>query len=157
MPLIEPASRAPAFTLPDAEGVRRSLKEFLGVPVVLYFYPKDDTSGCTKEACAFRDLHPEFRRIGAAVLGVSPDPADRHAAFAAKYDLPFTLLADVPKDGTPAVCEKYGVWQEKSMYGRRYMGVVRTTYLIDATGTVARRWDRVKVPGHAEEVVAALG
>lgn len=157
MPLIEEGKKAPAFTLPDQDGTKHALKDYLGRPIVLFFYPKDDTSGCTKEACAFRDLLPRFSNCNAAVFGVSPDDTASHAKFAAKHDLPFALLADVPgKDGTPKVCETYGVWDEKSMYGRKYMGVVRTTYLIGPDGTVVRRWDKVKVPGHAEDVLAAV-
>jgi peroxiredoxin Q/BCP len=164
MPLIDEGKRAPAFTLPDQNGEKHALRESLGRPVVLYFYPKDDTSGCTKEACAFRDLLPKFDRTNAVVFGVSPDDATSHAKFARKHGLSFTLLADVPTGqrddpddkGTPKVCDKYGVWQQKSMHGRTYMGVVRTTYLIDINGKVAKRWDRVKVPGHADEVLRAV-
>ncbi|MFG0283870.1 MAG: thioredoxin-dependent thiol peroxidase [Phycisphaerales bacterium JB039] len=154
--MIEEGKKAPAFTLPDQDGKKVSLKDFAGAPVVLYFYPKDDTSGCTAEACQFRDLLPKFKRSKAVVLGVSPDSAASHRKFADKHDLPFTLLADEANEGEPKVCAKYGVWQEKSMYGRKYMGVVRTTYLIDGAGKVARRWDKVKVPGHAEEVLEAI-
>jgi peroxiredoxin Q/BCP len=156
--LIEPGKKAPAFTLADQEGERHALKDLAGRPVVLYFYPKDDTPGCTKEACAFQELLPGFGRSEAAVFGVSPDDEASHARFAAKYDLAFPLLADSRRDaeGRPAVCAEYGVWQEKSMYGRRFMGVVRTTYLIGRDGRVARRWDRVKVKGHAEAVLEAL-
>lgn len=157
MPLVEVGKKAPAFTLRDQDGKKHQLKDDAGRPVVVYFYPKDDTSGCTKEACAFRDLLPKFHKSKAVVFGVSPDDEKSHAKFVAKHDLNFTLLADVPgADGLPKVCEKYGVWQEKSMYGRKYMGVVRTTYLIDVDGKVARRWDNVKVPGHAEEVLEAV-
>jgi len=157
MPLIEEGKKAPAFTLPDQAGGKHALKDCLGRPVVLYFYPKDNTSGCTKEACAFRDALPKFKRGKAVVLGVSPDSEQSHARFAEKHGLNFTLLADAPgEDGTPKVCDKYGVWQDKSMYGRKYKGVVRTTYLIDAKGKVARRWERVKVDGHAEEVLEAV-
>ncbi len=163
MPLVDEGKKAPAFTLADQNGDKHALKDYAGQPVVLYFYPKDDTSGCTKEACQFRDLRPKFKRSKAAVFGVSPDSVESHAKFAAKHDLNFTLLADPPgkpKDGeskgTPKVCDKYGVWQEKSMYGRTYMGVARTTYLIDADGKVAKRWDKVKVPGHAEAVLEAI-
>ena len=158
MSLIEEGRVAPAFTLPDQDGRKHALKSYRGRPVVLYFYPKDDTSGCTKEACAFRDLLPEFESADAAVLGVSPDSVASHRKFADRHGLPFTLLADEPKgeEAPPAVCEKYGVWQRKSMYGRTYMGVVRTTYLIDAAGKVVRRWDKVRVPGHADAVLAAL-
>ena len=152
MPLIDTGRKAPAFTLKDQDGRPHALASYAGRPVVLYFYPKDDTSGCTAEACAFRDGLPEFNASEAVVLGVSPDDEASHAKFAAKFDLTFPLLAD---HGSK-VCEQYGVWQEKSMYGRKYMGVVRTTYLINGAGKVARRWDRVKVPGHAEEVLEAV-
>ena len=123
-----------------------------GPPVVLYFYPKDDTSGCTTEACEFRDAFPRFKKSNAVVLGVSPDSVKRHQKFKAKYELPFTLLAD-PEH---AVCEKYGVWQEKSMYGRKYMGVARTTFIIDGAGKIAKIFTKVKPAGHAAEVEAAL-
>ena len=153
MPLIEPGKKAPAFALKDQSGETHKLADYSGKPVILYFYPKDDTSGCTKEACAFRDLLPKFKRSKAAVLGVSPQPIESKAKFAAKHDLNFPILAD---DDEATICEKYGVWQEKSMYGKKYMGVVRTTYLIDADGKVARRWDKVQVPGHAEDVLEAV-
>jgi peroxiredoxin Q/BCP len=164
MPLIDAGRKAPVFTLPDQDGEKHALKDYLGRPVVIYFYPKDNTSGCTKEACAFRDLMPQFEKLDAAVLGVSPDSSTSHGNFISKHDLNFTLLADVPDEKTlgelgkptPTVCAKYGVWQKKSMYGREYMGVVRTTYLIDADGKVAQRWDKVKVPGHADAVLDAL-
>ena len=147
MSLVDVGRKAPAFTLADQDGKKHALKDFLGKPVVLYFYPKDDTSGCTKEACQFRDQKPDFKKAKAVVLGVSPDSVDSHRKFVDKHELNFTLLSD-PKDadGNPKICAKYGVWQEKSMYGRKYMGVVRTTYLIDAKGRVAQRWDKVKVP-----------
>ncbi len=152
--LIEPGALAPDFALPDQSGTIRSRAHFSGAPLVLYFYPKDDTSACTEEACTFGAALPSFR--GIAVVGVSPDDVKSHAKFAAKYKLDFPLLADVPPGGgVPAVCDAFGVWQEKSMYGKKYMGVVRTTYLIAADGRVARRWDKVKVAGHAEEVLAA--
>ena len=157
MPPIEPGRKAPAFTLADARGKKHALKDYAGKAVVLYFYPKDDTSGCTNEACQFRDMLPRFKRSKAVVLGVSPDSEASHAKFAAKHDLNFTLLSDPKNDaGTPKVCDKYGVWVEKSMYGRKYMGVQRTTYLIGADGKVVQRWDKVKVSGHAEEVLAAV-
>ena len=165
MPLIDEGRKAPAFTLSDQNGERHALKDYLGRPVVLYFYPKDDTSGCTKEACQFRDAMPNFEKLDAVVFGISPDDEKSHAKFAQKHGLNFTLLCDPPKKkrdapeddkGTPKVCEKYGVWQEKSMYGRSYMGVVRTTYLIDVNGKVAKRWDKVKVPGHADAVLEAV-
>ena len=149
MTLVEVGRKAPAFTLADQDGKKHALKDCLGKPVVLYFYPKDDTSGCTKEACQFRDQQPDFKKAKATVFGLSPDSVESHRKFADKHELNFTLLSD-PKDadGDPKICIKYGVWQEKSMYGRKYMGIVRTTYLIDAKGKVARRWDKVKVPGH---------
>lgn len=152
MPLIEIGKKAPAFTLKDQNGEPHRLSEYAGGPVVLFFYPKDDSSECTKEACAFSDAAARLRRAGAAVMGVSPQDAKSKAKFAAKHGLKIPLLAD----DDARVCEKYGVWQERSMYGRRYMGVVRTTYLIDARGRVARRWDRVRVAGHVDEVLAEL-
>lgn len=162
MPLIDVGKKAPAFKLKDQQGDTHALRDYAGRAVVLFFYPKDDTSGCTKEACQFRDALPDFDSLGAVVFGISPDDEHSHARFASKHGLNFTLLADVPSrqsgadsnaKGTPPVCDKYGVWQEKSMYGRKYMGVSRTTYLIDASGKVAHRWDKVKVPGHAAEVL----
>ena len=152
MALIEPGSKAPAFSLPDQSGTMHSLSDYAGRPVVLFFYPKDDTSGCTKEACGFQAALPDFSKIDGAVLGVSVLDTKSKAKFAAKYDLTFPLLADEDH----AVCEQYGVWQEKSMYGRKYMGIARVTYLVDATGTVAKRWDAVKVETHADEVLAAV-
>jgi peroxiredoxin Q/BCP len=158
MPLINPGQRAPAFSLPDQNGRMHELSKHLGKPVVLYFYPKDDTPGCTIQACAFRDHLPHFRKSQAEVFGVSPDDSSSHAKFAEKFNLNFTLLADHPEgNDAPPVCDAYGVWQERMMYGRRMMGVVRTTYLIDPQGKVAQRWDKVKVEGHAEEVLAAVG
>jgi peroxiredoxin Q/BCP len=157
--VIDPGKRAPAFTLADQNGEKHALQNCAGRPVVLYFYPKDSTPGCTKEACAFEELLPRFGEVDACVFGVSPDDVASHAKFAAKYDLSFPLLADTKRDaeGRPTVCAKYGVWQEKSLYGRTFLGVVRTTYLIGRDGKVARRWDRVKVKGHAEAVLEALG
>lgn len=146
----QPGQPAPAWSLADQAGTSRSLKDFLGRWVVLYFYPKDDTSGCTTEACQFRDGRAEFDRRGLAVLGVSPDDTKSHAKFAAKFSLPFPLLADTEK----AVVNAYGVWKEKSMYGRKYMGVERTTFLIDPQGRIAHRWEKVKVGGHDAEVLA---
>ena len=143
---------APDFALRSDDGRRMSLKDFRGKKVVLYFYPKDDTPGCTKEACAFRDLLPKFKPSKAVVLGVSILDEASKARFAGKYGLNFPLLADADH----AVAEKYGAWQKRSMYGRDYMGIARTTYLIDAGGKVARRWDKVKVDGHAEEVLEAV-
>ena len=157
MPFVEPGKTAPAFTLKDSDGEKHSLKDYRGQFVVLYFYPKDDTSGCTKEACQFRDSHRDFDKADAVILGVSPDDEKSHRKFADKHDLDFTLLSD-PKDaeGTPRICDKYGVWHEKSMYGRKYMGVVRTTYLIGPDGKVLHRWDKVKVPGHDSDVLERI-
>jgi peroxiredoxin Q/BCP len=152
MPLIEPGAAAPPFALKDQDGKTHTLEEYAGRPVVLYFYPKDDTPGCTSEACAFRDNLPRFRPGKAAILGVSILDEKSKAKFATKYDLNFPLLADPEHD----VAEKYGAWQERSMYGRKYMGVARVTYLIGPDGKVARRWDKVKVDGHADEVLAAV-
>ena len=157
MPLVDIGKKAPAFTLKDSEGEKHSLKDYAGKFVVLYFYPKDDTSGCTKQACQFRDSLPGFDSVDAVILGVSPDDEKSHRRFMDKHDLNFTLLAD-PKDAdsNPRICAKYGVWQEKSMYGRSYMGVVRTTYLIGPDGKVLQRWDKVKVPGHDQAVLDCI-
>ena len=152
MALIEPGHKAPSVSLPDQAAKVHSLADYAGQPVVIYFYPKDDTPGCTKESCAFEDNLPKFKKSKAAVLGMSVLDSRSKAKFAAKYDLTFPLLADADH----AVMEKYGVWQEKSMYGRKYMGVARTTYLIGPDGKVAKRWDGVKVDGHAEDVLAAV-
>lgn len=155
--LIEVGSPAPAFSAVNAAGKPVTLASLRGKPFVLYFYPADDTPGCTVEACAFRDNRPKFAKLGCEVLGVSPDSADSHKAFDAKYKLGLTLLADVAgKDGVPPVAAAYGVWQEKNMYGKKYMGIVRTTYVVASDGTVAARFDRVKVDGHADEVLAAV-
>jgi len=157
---LQAGTKAPAFSLKDQDGKTHRLADYKGKPLVLYFYPKDDTSGCTKEACAFRDLLPAFRDHDAAVLGVSILGQASKAKFAAKHALTFPLLADdrVDADGKPdpKVAADYGVWVEKSMYGRTYMGVERATFLIAPDGTIARVWPRVKVPGHADEVAAAL-
>lgn len=150
--MIEPGKKAPAFSLKDQHGQTHRLSDYAGRPVVLYFYPKDDTPGCTKETCDFRDNLPRFTSAKAAVFGISILDEASKARFAAKYGVTFPLLADADH----AVAEKYGVWQQKSLYGRKFMGNVRTTYLIDESGKVARRWDNVKVDGHAEEVLAAL-
>jgi peroxiredoxin Q/BCP len=153
VPLIEPGKKAPAFTLKDQDGHIQRLSDYAGRPVILYFYPKDDTPGCTMEACAFRDHLPRFNTNNkAAVLGVSILDEASKKRFAAKYDLSFPLLAD-PEH---RVSDDYGVWQSKSMYGRTFMGIARTTYLIDGNGKVIKRWDNVKVKGHAEAVLAAL-
>jgi peroxiredoxin Q/BCP len=152
MPLIEPGRKAPAFTLKDQDGKTHALSDYEGRPVVLYFYPKDDTPGCTVEACAFRDNLPKFKPGKAAILGVSILDEQSKAKFAAKHDLNFPLLADADH----AVADKYGAWQERSMYGRKYMGVARVTYLIGGDGKVVQRWDKVKPNGHAEEVLNAV-
>jgi peroxiredoxin Q/BCP len=152
MPLVETGKKAPAFALKDQHGTVHKLSDYRDRPVVLYFYPKDDTPGCTKEACAFRDNLPKFRPSTAAVLGVSILDETSKAKFADKYGLNFPLLADADHE----VAGQYGVWQKKSRYGRSYMGIVRTTYLIGADGRVQRRWDNVKVDGHAEEVLDAV-
>ncbi len=152
MPLVDPGRKAPAFTLTDQTGTPHSLASYAGRPVVLYFYPKDDTPGCTAESCSFQDHLPRFTAGKAAILGASILDEKSKAKFASKYNLTFPLLADPDH----VVAEQYGVWQEKSRYGRTYMGIVRTTYLIGPDGKVARRWDNVKVDGHAEEVLAAV-
>jgi peroxiredoxin Q/BCP len=152
MPLIEPGKKAPAFVLKDQDAKVHKLSDYAGRPVVLYFYPKDDTPGCTVESCNFRDNLPRFKASKAVVLGASILDEKSKAKFASKFDINFPLLADADHE----VAEKYGVWQEKSRYGRTYMGIVRTTYLIGPDGKVVRRWDGVKVEGHADEVLAAV-
>jgi thioredoxin-dependent peroxiredoxin len=148
---VAAGQQAPGFDLPTDGGGRVRLEDVTGKPVVLYFYPKDDTSGCTKEAQGFAAAYPEFRAAGAEVIGVSKDDVASHDRFKAKYGLPFPLASD--EDGK--VVEAYGVWVEKSMYGRRYMGIDRSTFLIDCDGTIRKAWRQVKVPGHVEEVLAA--
>lgn len=150
--MLEEGKKAPAFTLPNADGKKISLKDFNGKKIVLYFYPKDMTSGCTQEACDFRDAFPDFSKVNAVVLGVSPDPINSHKKFAEKHELPFELLSDENKE----VVEKYGVWKEKSMYGKKYMGVERTTVIIDENGKVKKIFPKVKVNGHVEEVLQAI-
>jgi thioredoxin-dependent peroxiredoxin len=152
VPLVDEGKKAPAFSLKDQEGKTHSLKDYAGRPLVLYFYPKDDTPGCTTEACNFRDALPDFSKIKATILGVSVLDSSSKAQFAAKHELNFPLLADEDH----AVADKYGAWQEKSMYGRKYMGIARITYLIDGDGKVARRWDKVSVGTHADEVLEAV-
>ena len=144
-------TKAPAFNLPTDGGGKLSLSALKGKKVVLYFYPKDDTSGCTREALDFNGMKEAFAKADAVVVGVSPDSAASHDKFKKKYGLDFPLIADEEK----AMLEAYGVWVEKSMYGRKYMGVERTTLLIGADGKVAQVWNKVKVPGHAQEVLAA--
>ncbi|WP_262028921.1 peroxiredoxin [Microvirga sp. Mcv34] len=144
-------TKAPAFSLPATDGREISLDTLKGRKVVLYFYPKDDTSGCTMEAKDFQALKADFAAADTEIVGVSPDPLKSHDKFRAKYGLDFSLASDEAK----AMLEAYGVWVEKSMYGRKYMGVERTTVLIDRDGNVAQVWNKVKVPGHAEEVLKA--
>lgn len=146
--MIEVGKKAPVISLLDGNGKKRTLKEFLGSKVVLYFYPKDNTSGCTAESCDFRDVFPKFKKDNAVIIGISPDSVESHKKFADKFDLPFILLSDEEKK----VLEKYDVWKEKSMYGKKYMGVVRTTFLIDEKGIVRKIYPKVKVNGHVEEV-----
>jgi peroxiredoxin Q/BCP len=152
MPLLEPGTKAPPFALKDQHGKTHRLADYAGRPVVLYFYPKDDTPGCTREACDFEAHKASYRSRKAVVLGASILDETSKARFAARHGITLPLLADPDH----AVAERYGVWQEKSRYGRTYMGIVRTTYLIGADGRVLRRWDNVKVDGHAEAVAEAL-
>ena len=149
---LEPGTKAPAFTLTSDSGEKVKLSDLVGSPVVLYFYPKDDTPGCTKEACAFRDKSVELKKLGAKVFGVSPDDVKSHEKFRDKYSLNFPLLADLEHK----IAEKYGAWREKNMYGKKSMGIQRSTYLIDAAGKIAKVWKKVSVDGHDEQVIAAL-
>ena len=150
--MVSVGKSAPAFSLDTDAGEKLALKDLKGRPVVLYFYPKDDTPGCTVEACEFRDAFPRFKGTKAVILGISPDSVKSHQKFKTKFDLPFTLLADEDH----AIAEKYGVWQKKSMYGRSYMGIARTTFVIDKDGKVAKIFEKVKPKGHAEEVEQAI-
>lgn len=149
---IEEGARAPAFTLPTHDGGRLRLSDLRGSSVVLYFYPKDDTPGCTREACGFRDASKRLAALGAIVLGVSRDSAASHATFREKYGLPFALLVDADH----AVAEKYGAWRQKTLYGKTSMGIVRSTFVIDAGGRVAKVFRSVKPDGHADQVIAAI-
>ena len=143
----------PAFSLPGSDGATYSAKSLAGSPYILYFYPRDMTPGCTTESCDFRDHHADLRKLGVKVFGVSADTLDSHAKFIAKSKLGIGLLSDLPgADGVPPVCAKFGAWGEKSMYGKAYQGVLRTTFLIDPKGLVRARWDAVRVPGHAAAV-----
>ena len=144
--------KAPGFSLPSTDGSMISLKEFKGKKVVLYFYPKDDTSGCTKEACSFRDNLARVKKKGAVLIGVSADSVNSHKKFTDKYDLSFPLISDEEK----SMIKAYGVWKEKSMYGRKYMGIERTTFIIDEKGKIAHIFPKVKVEGHTDEVLAVL-
>jgi peroxiredoxin Q/BCP len=145
-------NKAPNFSLMSGDGTNYNLSDFKGKKLVLYFYPKDDTSGCTKEACSFRDGLAEIKKKGAVVVGVSPDSEASHQKFSNKYDLNFPLLSDESKK----MLTKYGVWQQKSMYGRKYMGVVRTTFVINEKGVVTHIFPKVKVDGHSEDILKAL-
>ncbi|UUX50849.1 thioredoxin-dependent thiol peroxidase [Nisaea acidiphila] len=149
--MVDVGDKAPDFSMATDGGGTVSLAGLKGRKVVLYFYPKDDTPGCTKEACAFRDSMPDFSGVDAEIIGVSKDPVAKHDKFKAKYDLPFTLASDAESD----VCERFGVWVEKNMYGKKYMGIERATFLIDGEGTVRHVWRKVKVPGHSEAVLEA--
>ncbi len=148
---VEVGQQAPDFSMPTDGGGQVSLKELRGKPVVLYFYPKDDTPGCTKEACGFNEALPDFSGLDATVIGVSRDPVAKHDKFKAKYGLSFPLASD--EDGKAS--EAYGTWVEKSMYGKQYMGMERATFLIDREGVVRGVWRKVKVPGHVEQVLEA--
>ena len=150
--MVDEGSQAPDFELKSDTGETLKLSQFRGRPVVLYFYPRDDTPGCTKEACAFRDSYDEYLARDAVILGVSRDGEESHQKFKRKYDLPFTLLSDPDHE----VAEAYGVWAEKSMYGRKSMGIVRSTFVIAADGTIARAMRGIKVPGHSDRVLEAL-
>lgn len=147
--MLKEGDKAPEFSLKDSSGNTASLRDFRGKKVVLYFYPKDDTPGCTKEACGFRDNLPEFGKLNAVVLGISADSEESHQKFAAKYNLPFTLLSDPDKK----VIQEYEVWKEKNMYGKKSMGIERTTFVIDENGRIMRVFPKVKVEGHVEEVM----
>jgi peroxiredoxin Q/BCP len=151
--MVEEGTAAPDFELESDEGSTVKLSDFRGRPVVLYFYPKDDTPGCTKEACAFRDAYAEFQERGAAIVGVSPDSADSHVRFKDKYSLPFVLLSDPEREAAQA----YDVWREKNMHGQRRMGILRSTFVIDGDGVVTRAMYGVKPDGHADAVLSALG
>ena len=150
--MLSVGDKAPNFSSTDHSGKTISLKDLKGTKFILYFYPKDNTTGCTKEACDFRDSFAAFKKRGVKVIGVSPDTEKSHKVFKEKYELPFTLIADSDK----TICEAYGVWQEKSMYGRKYMGVVRTTFVIGETGKIEAIYSKVKVPGHIESLLETL-
>lgn len=150
--MLQEGKKAPAFSLPNQDGKKVSLKDFAGKKVVLYFYPKDNTSGCTAEACDFNEQIATFDAQGAVVIGVSPDSPASHVKFRTKYGLTFDLLSDESKE----MLEKYGVWKEKSMYGKKYMGVERTTVVIDSDGIVKKIFNKVKVAGHTAEVLSVL-
>ena len=150
--MLEIGTKAPDFTLPDQNGVSRSLSDYAGQKIILYFYPKDMTSGCTKQACAFGDLYPQFREKGAVVLGISKDSVESHKKFEEKYGLPFILLSDTQK----AVIKAYEVWKEKNMYGKKTMGIVRTTYLIDENGIIAKAFEKVKAADNPAQMLEII-
>ena len=152
MAMLDVGDKAPAFSLEDQSGKTVKLSDFKGRKVVVYFYPKDDTPGCTREACAFRDEHSALQKAGAVVLGISPDSGPSHAKFAGKYKISFPLLADTDH----SVSEKFGAWGEKTLYGRKFMGIIRSTFLVDEAGKVARVWPKVKVDGHVDQVLEAV-
>lgn len=152
MPIPQEGNKAPDFNLPASTGGKIALKDLKGRNIVVYFYPKDDTPGCTVEACGLRDSFKEIEKLGTVILGVSPDSIISHGKFISKFKLPFALLADEDKK----MCQDYGVWVEKSMYGKKYMGVARTTFIIDKNGKVARVFEKVKPEGHDQEIIAAL-
>ncbi|RCK53774.1 alkyl hydroperoxide reductase [Thalassospira profundimaris] len=149
---IAVGDKAPDFDLPTDGGGHVKLSDLQGQPVVIYFYPKDMTPGCTTESCDFRDQHPNFAAVNAKIIGISKDSAARHDKFKEKHDLNFTLASDEESD----VCERYGVWKEKSMYGKKFMGIERTTVIVDAEGVIRHIWPKVKVKGHVDEVLAAV-
>jgi thioredoxin-dependent peroxiredoxin len=152
MARLDVGDRAPAFTLPDQDGAKVSLKDFAGRPVVVYFYPADDTPGCTKEACQFNDNLRAFTRADVSVVGISPDKADKHVRFRTKYGLKFPLLSDPEHK----VMEKYGAWGEKTLYGKKTTGVIRSTFLIGPDGLVRRAWYNVRADGHADKVLQEI-
>jgi len=152
MPELNEGKKAPLFTLADSNGKKISLKDHIGKPLVIYFYPKDMTSGCTAESCDFRDAFPDFRKLKTTIIGISRDSVDSHKKFSDKYELPFHLLSDE----AGKVTEKYGVWKEKSMYGRKYMGIERTTFVIDKSGRIVKKFPKVKVKDHVKEVLNVI-
>ena len=152
MALLSVGDKAPAFSTTDQDGKPVKLSDYKGKKIVLYFYPKDDTPGCTKEACGFRDLSAQFAAVGAVILGVSTDPMESHLKFQAKHKLPFELLSDPDA----AVAKAYGVWKQKNLYGKKFMGIERTTFVIDKTGRIAQIYPKARVEGHVAEVLAFL-
>lgn len=152
MTILKEGSKAPAIDLPTDNGGHFNLSEMTGQKILIYFYPKDDTSGCTAQSCSFSENIKSFEKLGVAIVGISKCSVKKHDKFKAKYDLQFPLASDENSD----VCERYGVWVEKSMYGRKYMGIERTTFLIDEEGKIEKIWPKVKVDGHSEEILNAL-